>query len=175
MADKQALRALQTRLAERLRTAQAQPRTPSWLAVECRGHGLLFPLEQAGEIFAPPPLLPVPHTQPWFAGVANLRGGLHAVVDLAAFLGVARAPLAEAAREQSRLVALGTRLGVNAALLVDRLAGLRGVEQLEPDAGAAGTQPRFAGARYRDADGRLWQEIVLAALADDERFLAIAA
>ena len=30
----------------------------------------------------------VPHTQPWFAGVANLRGGLHGVVDLALFLGL---------------------------------------------------------------------------------------
>jgi len=86
MANKQALRELQTRLAERMQAARSQPRGQSWLAVECRGHGLLLPLEQAGEIFPLGPLLPVPHTQPWFAGVANLRGGLHGVVDLARFL-----------------------------------------------------------------------------------------
>ena len=79
MANKQALRELQTRLAERMQAARTQPRGQSWLAVECRGLGLLLPLEQAGEIFAVVPLLTVAHTQPWFAGVANLRGGLHGV------------------------------------------------------------------------------------------------
>jgi twitching motility protein PilI len=170
MADKEALRALQTRLAERLRSAQTQPRATSWLAVECRGHGLLFPLEQAGEIFPMPALLPVPHTAPWLAGVANLRGSLFAVVDLAQFLGLDGAAPAEAAREHSRVVALSR---VNAALLVDRLAGLRSAEQLEAAPAPAGARPPFAGAVYRDADGRWWQEILLAALAEDERFLTI--
>jgi len=175
MTDKQALRELQTRLAERLRSAQTQPRVQSWLAVECRGHGLLLPLDQAGEIFAPPPLLAVPHTQSWFAGVANLRGSLYAVVDFAAFLGVSSAPLSEAARESARVVALNARLGVNAALFVDRLAGLRSAEQLVPDTSEdAGPRPAFAGRRWRDADGRPWQEILLTALAEDERFLAVA-
>ena len=32
----------------------------------------------------------------------------------------------------------------------------------------------FAGARYRDASRRVWQELDLAALAGDEAFLAIA-
>ena len=43
----------------------------------CGGLGLLFPLPTAGEIFPVGTLLPVPHTQRWFMGVANLRGGLH--------------------------------------------------------------------------------------------------
>ena len=175
MGNKDALRALQARLAERMRSVQAQPGGPSWLAVECRGHGLLFPLEQAGEIFSPPPLLPVPHTAPWFAGVANLRGGLYAVVDLGRFLGLADAPLSEAARDTSRLVVLSARAGVNAALLVDRLAGLRHGEQLTPTAAPGGAPPAFAGATFHDGDGRAWQEIVLGALAEDERFLTVAA
>lgn len=175
MANKEALRALQTRLAERLRTAQTQPGGPSWLAVECRGQGLLFPLDQAGEIFPLPPLLSVPHTTRWFVGAANLRGGVHTVVDLAQFLGLASTPLPEAAREQARLVALSARLGAHAALLVDRIAGLRNPAQLEPADPPPVGRPAFAGAMFRDADGRAWQEIVLAALAEDERFLAIAA
>jgi twitching motility protein PilI len=43
------------------------------------------------------------------------------------------------------------------------------------DTADACAQPPFAGERWRDADGRLWQEIVLAALAEDDRFLAVAA
>ena len=87
MANREALRELQTRLAARMQAARSEQRGQSWLAVECRGHGLLLPLEQAGEIFPPAALMPVPHTRPWFIGVANLRGGLHGVVDLARFLG----------------------------------------------------------------------------------------
>ncbi len=176
MANKQALRELQTRLAERMQAARTQPRGQSWLAVECRGHGLLLPLEQAGEIFALVPLLPVPYTQPWFAGVANLRGGLHGVVDLARFLGLPEAAVGDTGREQSRLIALGASQGLNGALLVDRLAGLRGIGQLRAaveDVDA--DRPAFAHQRWHDSDGRLWQALDLAALAHDVRFLSIVA
>jgi twitching motility protein PilI len=179
MANKQALRELQTRLAERMQAARTQPRGQSWLAVECRGHGLLLPLEQAGEIFATVPLLPVPHTQPWFAGVANLRGGLHGVVDLARFLGLPDAQQAEGGREHSRLVALGAALGLNVALLVDRLAGLRAIDQMQPDTDTSDrlhdARPAFAPTRWRDHDGRSWQALDLDALAHDVRFVSIVA
>lgn len=175
MAKKEALRDLQSRLAERLQAARTQARPTSWLAVECRGQGLLFPLQQAGEIFSLVPLLPVPHTRNWFAGVANLRGGLHGVVDLGAFLGMPgrSAVSAEGAREQARLIALNPSIGLNCALLVDRLAGLRSAEQLSTDEADASPKPTFAGARMRDRDGRAWQEILLSSLAEDEQFLGI--
>ncbi len=174
MAKREALRELQGRLSERLQQARTDVRPLSWLAVECAGAGLLVPLPTAGEIFSVGPVLPVPHTQNWFMGVANLRGGLHGVVDLGAFLGL-RAPIArDAVREQARLVAFNARQGSHCAVLVDRLAGLRSPEQLSAEPGAADdTRPAFAGARWRDADGRVWQEIDLAALARHEQFLAI--
>lgn len=177
MANREALRELQQRLAERMQAAKREQRGQSWLAVECRGHGLLLPLEQAGEIFPPAATMPVPHTRDWFAGVANLRGGLHGVVDLARFLGLPDAPAGEVAREQSRLIAFSSSLGLNCALLVDRLAGLRSAEQLR--AGAAGpvggSRPSFASGTWLDAAGRSWQSLDLAALARDEQFLSIVA
>lgn len=176
MANREALRELQSRLAERLQAARTETRAVSWLAVECAGAGLLVPLASAGEIFPAGALLPVPHTQAWFLGVANLRGGLHGVVDLGAFLGL-RPPLArDAVREQARLLAFNPKLGSHCAVLVDRLAGLRSQQQLQPEPAEATPRPEFAaGGRWRDADGRLWQEIDLAALARHELFLAIAA
>jgi twitching motility protein PilI len=174
MAKKEALRELQSRLAERMQAARTQARPVSWLAVECGGHGFLFPLQQAGEIFPLTPTMPVPHTQPWFVGVANLRGGLHGVVDLAAFLNVKRpAPLVETGREQARLIAFNPSVGLNCALLVDRLAGLRNAEQLSAAPAAEGSRPGFAGQRWNDGEGRLWQEILLSSLAEDEQFLGI--
>ena len=178
MSNREALRELQGRLASRVQAARTEARVQSWLAVECAGQGLLFPLHEAGEIFSVGSVLPVPHTQAWFAGVANLRGGLHAVVDLAKFLGLPRAAApvaADGSRDGARLLALNPALGVNCALLVDRLAGLRNADQLraEPADGQADL-PAFAGPRWRDADGRVWQEIELAALAGHEQFLGVA-
>jgi len=175
MAKREALRELQGRLAERLQQARTEVRPVSWLAVECAGVGLLVPLPSAGEIFSVGTVLPVPHTQRWFLGVANLRGGLHGVVDLAAFLGL-RAPIArDAVREQARLLAFNARQGSHCAILVDRLAGLRSPEQLKPEPPDHEPRPPFAGGRWCDADGRSWQEFDLAALARHEQFLAISA
>lgn len=170
MANKQALRELQTRLAERLQAARTEPLAKSWLAVECSSRGFLFPLRDAGEIFAMAPLALVPHSQHWFLGVTNLRGHLHGVVDLADFLGV---KTAEAGRDQARLVGFNQELNINCVLLVDRLSGLRSEDELTREADDGQARPAFAGACYRDVSGRVWQELRLAELADDDAFLRI--
>ena len=77
------------------------------------------------------------------------------------------------ARDQARLVGFNQSLDINCVLLVDRLAGLRGEDELTRDAEEGGTRPAFAGARYRDASARVWQELHLAELAGDESFLRI--
>ncbi|MDP4301688.1 chemotaxis protein CheW [Leptothrix discophora] len=176
MANKEALRELQGRLAERLHEVKTQERLQSWLAVESGGCGFLFPLSEAGEIFQCGALVKVPHAAPWYLGVANLRGVLSGVVDLGRYLGL-RGPSAGAepaeGSEQDRVVAFNPSLDVNVALRVDHLAGLRNASQLMqmPDDGVV--RPGFVGARYRDAVGRIWVELRLAALARDERFLRI--
>ncbi len=174
MAKKEALRELQSRLAERMQAVRTEQPGVSWLAVDCAGQGVLFPLKQAGEIFETGNVMPVPHTQPWMVGVANLRGGLYAVVDLAAFLGLRARPPEGQAREQSRLVALNASLGMNCAVLVDRLEGLRHAADMRREEGDAGDRPAFAAARWADAAGRVWQEIGLAELAGQQQFLGIA-
>ncbi|WP_140628092.1 chemotaxis protein CheW [Methylibium rhizosphaerae] len=173
MAKREALRELQSRLAERLKVARTQANTATWLAVESGGQGFLLPLGEAGEIFPFGALVPVPHTSGWFLGVANLRGGLHGVVDLAGFLGLKSQAANEFAREQLRLIAFNPVLEINCAMLVDKLSGLRSREQLEEDADEGRPKPGFVGGRYRDSSGRVWQELRLAALAGDESFLKI--
>jgi twitching motility protein PilI len=172
MANKEALRELQGRLAERLQAARSIDRPTGWLAVEAGGHAFLLPLAEAGEIFPSKVLVPVPHTLPWFIGVANLRGTLAGVVDLARFLGLPPAP---AHNDAARVVAFNPVLDINVAVRVDRLAGLRNPDQLsvEPPAPDAPAAPAFVGRRLRDDSGRLWQELRLAELGRDERFLHI--
>ena len=172
MANKDALRELQSRLSERLSAARTQQSGKSWLAVECGGRGFLFPLREAGEIFPLASVQAVPHAQSWFLGVANLRGHLHGVVDLARFLGIEGS---EGSREQARLVGFNQQCNLNCALLVERLSGLRSEEQLTAEKDDAQARPAFVGARYRDAAGRPWQELNLVELAGNESFLKIAA
>jgi len=118
----------------------------------------------------------VPYTQAWFLGVANLRGGLYGVVDLGGFLaGRPSGARNEAARAESRLVALNAALEVNCALLIDRLAGLRNLEAFTTSAEPPEGSPPFFGTGYTDAQGQLWQEINLQALSQQPQFLSISA
>ena len=133
MANREALRELQSRLASRLQAARAEGVQASWLAVEAAGRKYLFPLTQSGEIFPFTTTQHVPYTQAWFLGVANLRGGLYGVVDLGSYVdGSTPAQRSDAGRAESRLVALNAMLAVNCALLIDRLAGLRSLDAFDP-------------------------------------------
>lgn len=176
MANRDALRELQARLAKRLQGARDQDAHASWLAVEAGGGAYLLPLAQSGEIFPVASLQPVPYTQPWFLGVANLRGGLWGVVDLASFIaGQPPRPHSETSRAQSRLVTFNAQLEVNSAVLIDRLAGLRSLDAFtassQPPAGA----PTFFGSVYTDSQSACWQEINLQALSQQPQFLSISA
>lgn len=176
MANKEALRELQQRLADRLQKVRQQAPARNWLAVEMAGHGFLLPLDQAGEIFPLGAVQPVPHSQPWFLGVANLRGQLHGVVDLSGFLGLSRRtprlPTEPQARDAGRLIAFNHALQVNACLLVDRLLGLRQAGAMQPTERGR-SAPHFVVQELADPQGRVWYELDLAVLASDDAFLKI--
>ena len=61
MANREALKELQTRLAARLQAAKAEGvAVASWLAVESGAQHFLLPLAQSGEIFSWTGVQPVP-------------------------------------------------------------------------------------------------------------------
>ena len=176
MANREALRELQARLASRLQAARTEGVQAGWLAVEAAGRKYLFPLSQAGEIFPYTPTQVVPYTHEWFLGVANLRGGLFGVVDLASYVsGQPPAQRSDAGRAESRLVALNSLLEVNCALLIDRLAGLRNTEAFVASGAAPDGSPDYFGSGYTDASGAYWQEINLQTLSQQPQFLSISA
>ena len=176
MANRQAIRELQTRLADRLQIARTTGVAPSWLAVEASGKKYLFPMTQAGEIFPWVATQAVPYTQGWFLGVANLRGGLFGVVDLASYVsGQSTSLKTEFALKESRLIALNSALDINCALLIDRLAGLRNQAAFDDFSEKAPNAPDYFGYQYIDQSGQSWQEINLQLLAQQVRFLTISA
>lgn len=178
MANRQSLKELQERLAQRLTAAKTDAATASWLAVEAGGERFLVPLVQSGEIFPWTTVQAVPYTKPWYVGVASLRGGLHGVVDLPGLVGhapVSKGSALERVTSETRLVSLHAALGVNAVLWIDRLLGLRNPAMFGAIAPRPPQAPPFFARCLIDHQGQTWQELDLQALVTDPGFLAIAA
>ncbi|MEG0921928.1 MAG: chemotaxis protein CheW [Comamonas sp.] len=175
MAQREDLRDLQARLADRLSQARTQTAVgASWLAVKISGKNFLLPLSQSGEVVGWNGVEPVPYTKPWMLGVTSIRGILLTVVDLVRMLGlpVARSEQVFAA---ASVVALNPMMGVNAALFVEQLEGLRGTTDFANSADTPHDSPAFFGALYTTASGEQWQELNLQLLANAPDFLDITA
>jgi len=166
MAEKLSLRDYQRDLAERLRAASAS-RSSSMLALQVGDEGWLVDLTDAGEGIQVPQITPVPLAKPWFKGMANIRGNLYSVVDYPAFIGGG----AVSVTEQSRLLLIGDRFRMGAALLVDRSLGLRNPAQLKVRA-KRGVSP-WIKSEYEDQDGKGWKELDVPALVQHQDFLAV--
>ena len=175
MANREALRELQTRLASRLKAARSEGVSASWLAVKSGGNNYLFPLAQSGEIFPLANLQPVPYARSWFKGVVNLRGGLYGVVDLAGFIGNWSAPpvRTEQVLAESSVITLNASMDVNCALLVESLAGLRNADAFTGSQTPPEGSPLYFGNSFTDTQGVSWQEINLRSLSQLPAFLGI--
>ncbi len=176
MANRAAIRELQTRLASRLLAARSEGISVSWLAVKSGGSNYLFPLVQSGEIFPLANLQPVPYCQSWFSGVVNLRGGLFGVVDLAGFInGAPLAARSEQSFSEASVITVHSALEVNCALMVDSLAGLRNADAFAQSSPPLANAPSYFGNSYTDPNGVTWQEINLQSLSQLPQFLSISA
>lgn len=176
MANREALRELQTRLASRLKAARSEGVSASWLAVRAGESNYLFPLAQSGEIFPLANVQLVPYSRPWFMGVINLRGGLYGVVDLASFIGDGSIRVkTEQSLSESSVVTFNAALELNCALMVDGLAGLRKRDAFSGAVAPPEGSPVYFGSRLTDHDGAHWQEINLQSLSQRPEFLSISA
>jgi twitching motility protein PilI len=158
------LRQYQEELLERMQAARTSSgaRTHQ-LGVEIGGERYLLDLLEAGEIVPVPALTSVPLTQAWYLGLANIRGSLVGVVDLARFFDQQRGAQDGATPgSAARLVTFAPSLGMPCGFLAARVHGLRQAADMTPSAG-----------RLVDADGQAWTPLALGALAQDERFLQV--
>jgi twitching motility protein PilI len=112
-----------------------------WRGIGYRVGAQLFvsSIEEINELLAVPPLTAVPGTKPWLLGVANVRGNLVPVIDLARFLFAERT----APSERSRLLVVRQGSG-SVALLVDEVFGQRTIDDEQRRAAATEHDPRLA-------------------------------
>lgn len=154
------LRQYQVQLLERMQAARnnAGARV-NQLGVMIGQERFLLDLTQVGEIVPVPAVTVVPLTQPWYLGLANVRGNLISVIDLARYHQQADTPIGS----DSRIITFASGLGFNCGLVVARVYGLRHAASMES----------ASGDRLRDADANEWTPLDLAALVSDTRFLHI--
>jgi twitching motility protein PilI len=170
MARRTGLREYQLSVAERLRTAATRASLASKLGFQVGADNWFVALHQVNEVIPVPALVPVPRTQPWFRGVANIRGNLYSMVDFAAFQGGD----AVGAGMERRVILASDRLIAGAGLVVSRMLGLRNPEQFTALPRPADA-PAWVGGAYSDAGGARWLELDLPALAREQRFLEVGA
>ena len=168
MAKKTSLRDFQEYLAARLTTAAQGRGALSWLGVEAGSEAWLLDLSDSGEIIQAPQLTSVPLTRAWFAGIANIRGNLHAVTDFSVFRGGAPTPQ----NANARLLLIGARHGANAALLVSRMLGLKNPDDFTLEAPDTAV-PGWAAQRFADTQGKIWRKLSVRELLADHDFMNI--
>jgi twitching motility protein PilI len=168
MPKKISLREFQEYLGQRLSSAARGEVSSALLGVQSGTESWLLNLSDSGEIIPLGGLSTVPLTRPWFSGIANIRGNLYSVVDFSAFRGGESTPL----NPQARLVLIGTRFGVNSALLVTRMLGLRPADSFTT-VDHPGEQPAWVDGVLEDGSGKRWRKLNVPGLLADPGFMNV--
>ncbi len=133
----------------------------SLLGVQIAGQNYLIEMSDISEVLSMPPLTPVPLTKPWLRGVANVRGNLYCVADMAAFMhqGTASGSII------NRLLLVAERYAFNAALLVEKVFGLRDTRNWQRDEKQTDL--------YFDEQNVAWRKLDVIGLLGQPEFLQI--
>lgn len=169
MAKKFNLREFQTNLSRQLQAATTRETAFSRLGFQVGKGNWLVALDHAEEVIPVPSIIPVPGTQRWFRGMANIRGNLFAVSDFSDFLTGVPTP----DNSSSRLVIAHHQFGVNVALLVNCTLGLKNAslyhsQNVTPD------KPWIA-QKYKDDAEQEWIDLNFPALLNDAEFMKVEA
>ena len=172
------LREFQQNLIDRLQVKDLSAARVDTLGVQIAGRNWLVDMVDISEVLPLPALTAVPFTRPWFRGVANVRGNLYSVVDMAAYEhsgAAASTGSGQAASTSSgqasgdadnRVLLVADRFAFNVALLVDRVLGLR-------DARTWNQSEVDGQIEYRDEQGASWRKLDVRGLLGQAEFLQI--
>ena len=156
------LREFQQNILDRIQQNEVAGDRASTLGIQM-GQGLwLIEMQDIGEVLPIPPLTPVPLTQPWYRGVANVRGNLYGIADLAAFMGQSETP----GVGQGRVLLAAQKFAFNAGFLVTRVLGLRDVTSWQ-------REEKDGEAYYKDEQGQMWRKLDVSQLLQQPDFLQI--
>jgi twitching motility protein PilI len=157
------LREFQQNLIDRLQATDLSETRVSTLGVQIAGRNWLVDMLDIAEVLPLPALTFVPFAKPWFRGVANVRGNLYGVIDMAAYEHSGTA----SGDANNRVLLLAERYAFNAALLVDRVLGLRDARGWKQSEGFDKQ------VEYHDEHGAAWRKLDVHGLLEQVEFLQI--
>jgi twitching motility protein PilI len=156
------LREFQQNLIDRLQMTDLSESRVSTLGLQIAGKNWLVDMADIGEVLPLPSLTVVPFSKSWFRGVANIRGNLYGVIDMATY----EHSGAVSGDNNNRVLLISERHAFNAGLLVDRVLGLR-------DAKSWQKSEVDGQVEYQDESGALWRKLDVQGLLEQPDFLQI--
>lgn len=162
MSKRLSLREFQQSILDRIQQKEVAGDRASTLGIEVGQNLWLVEMQDVSEVLPLPPLTPVPLTQPWYQGVANVRGNLYGITDLAAFMG--QSEMTNVA--QGRVLLVAQKFAINVGFLVTRVLGLR-------DARSWQVEEKDGEMYYKDEQGQMWRKLDMTQLLQQPDFLQI--
>ena len=154
MSKQSQLREYQTNILARLENAKkAGAEAPAgYLGVVIGSKNVLINLQEISETLPVVDIQRVPIVKPWFLGVANVRGVLYAINDLAQLLEDTFTSISS----NTRLLLMSDAVTSNVAFVVEKMIGLRNLNDMKPHQMVAEDSACLKAQTYRDDENRVW-------------------
>ncbi len=154
MSKQSQLREYQTNILARLENAKKAGAEPpaGYLGVVIGGKNVLVNLQEISETLPIMDIHRVPLVKPWFLGVANVRGVLYAINDLSQLIEHTFTQVSS----NARLLLISESVTSNVAFLVDKLIGLRKLDEMQPGETLPEDNICLKNQTYQDAENRVW-------------------
>lgn len=170
MAKGSSLREYQTSILARLEDVKkAGAEAPAgYLGVVIGSKHVLVNLQEISETLPIVDIHPVPVVKPWFLGVANVRGVLYAINDLAQMIEHSLTKISS----NARLLLISDAVTSNVAFVVDRMIGLRKLDEMKLRDEVAEESACLKSQTYEDQENRVWHMLDCDKLVRSKEFAA---
>jgi twitching motility protein PilI len=154
MSKQSQLREYQTSILERLENAKkAGAEAPAgYLGVVIGTKNVLVNLQEISETLPIMDIHRIPIVKPWFLGVANVRGVLYAINDIGQMLESTFTSISSSAR----LLLLSQSVTSNVAFVVEKMIGLRKLEEMKLREDVIEDEICLKSQTYQDDENRIW-------------------
>lgn len=154
MSKQSQLREYQTSILERLENAKkAGAEAPAgYLGVVIGSKNVLVNLQEISETLPVADIHTVPIVKPWFLGVANVRGVLYAINDLAQLLENSFTSISS----NARLLLISDAVTANVAFVVEKMIGLRKLDEMKLHELDTEDSVCLKAQTYQDDENRIW-------------------
>ena len=154
MAKGSQLRDYQTAILARLEDAKkaGAAAQAGYLGVVIGSKNVLVSLQEISETLPVVGIHRVPVVKPWFLGVANVRGVLYAINDLAQMLEHTYTTISS----EARLLLMSETITSNVAFVVDKMIGLRKLDEMKLNDEASEESVCLKAQTYQDEENKVW-------------------